>query len=98
MFWFTAKVLQLQFATVWERASLPRMRYDKLMALGWKWLIETALIWVVISAAFIYVNDKDYDTGTTILIDLCILAGALLAALVLYLSMPKPGETIEEFR
>jgi NADH-quinone oxidoreductase subunit H len=98
VFWFTVKVLALLFGTVWVRASLPRMRYDKLMSLGWKWLIETALIWVVISAAFIYVNDKDYDTATTIIIDLGILAGAALAGLVLYLAMPKPGEPIEEFR
>ena len=40
MFWFLAKVLVLLFATVWVRASLPRMRYDRLMSLGWKWLIE----------------------------------------------------------
>ncbi|MDZ4826476.1 MAG: complex I subunit 1 family protein [Actinomycetota bacterium] len=98
MFWFTVKVLALLFATVWVRASMPRMRYDKLMALGWKWLIETALIWAIVSAAFIYVNEQDYSTTKTIGIDLGIVAGAGLAALVLYLAVPKPGEKIEEFR
>ena len=29
IFWFTAKVLGLLFVTVWLRASLPRMRYDR---------------------------------------------------------------------
>ena len=37
--------------TVWLRASLPRMRYDRLMALGWKYLIEIAILWVLVSAA-----------------------------------------------
>ncbi len=98
MFWFTVKVLALLFGTVWVRASMPRMRYDKLMSLGWKWLIETALIWAIVSAAFIYVNEQDYSTTKTIGIDLGIVAGAGLAALVLYLAVPKPGEKIEEFR
>ena len=31
MFWFMLKVLILLFATVWVRASLPRLRYDQLM-------------------------------------------------------------------
>jgi NADH-quinone oxidoreductase subunit H len=96
--WFTVKVLALLFATVWVRASLPRMRYDKLMGFGWKWLIETAILWVIVSAGFIYVNDQDYDFGTTLLIDVLIVAGAAVAGVVLYLAVPKAGETIEEFR
>ena len=50
MFWFLVKVLALLFATVWVRASLPRMRYDRLMSLGWKWLIEIAILWVLVTA------------------------------------------------
>ena len=50
MFWFLVKVLALLFATVWLRASLPRMRYDRLMALGWKYLIEIAILWVLVTA------------------------------------------------
>ena len=41
----------LLFGTVWLRASLPRLRYDQLMALGWKYLIEIAFLWVMVSGA-----------------------------------------------
>src|SRR5206468_10450736 len=42
--WFLVKVLALLFATVWVRASLPRMRYDRLMSRRWKWPSERAIL------------------------------------------------------
>ena len=38
---------------MWIRASLPRLRYDQLMDLGWKWLIELAFLWVMVSGVII---------------------------------------------
>jgi NADH-quinone oxidoreductase subunit H len=38
---------------IWIRGTLPRMRYDQLMALGWKVLIPAALINIVLTGAFI---------------------------------------------
>ena len=52
------KVLVLLFATVWLRASLPRMRYDRLMALGWKCLIEIAILWVLVITATVQVAQR----------------------------------------
>ncbi|MDQ1384156.1 MAG: NADH-quinone oxidoreductase subunit, partial [Actinomycetota bacterium] len=49
MIWFLVKVLALLFVTVWVRASLPRIRYDRLMSFGWKWLIEIAILWVLVT-------------------------------------------------
>ena len=34
--WFLAKMMTLVVIYVWLRATLPRLRYDALMALGWK--------------------------------------------------------------
>ncbi|MGH9208148.1 MAG: NADH-quinone oxidoreductase subunit NuoH, partial [Acidimicrobiales bacterium] len=49
--WFLGKTFVFLFAYVWVRASLPRLRYDQLMDLGWKRLIPLALFWLLVVAA-----------------------------------------------
>ena len=43
LFWFSLKVLCFLFLYVWIRGTLPRFRYDQLMAFGWKFLVPVAL-------------------------------------------------------
>ena len=45
--WFFSKVLFFIFIFIWLRGSLPRMRYDQFMALGWKYLIPISLGWII---------------------------------------------------
>jgi NADH-quinone oxidoreductase subunit H len=47
------KVILLLFVLVWLRATLPRIRYDRLMALGWKVLLPVALVNVFVTAVLV---------------------------------------------
>jgi NADH-quinone oxidoreductase subunit H len=49
--WFFGKVLFFIFIFIWLRGSLPRLRYDQFMALGWKYLIPISLFWIVAVAS-----------------------------------------------
>jgi len=51
--WFLLKVLILIGLFIWLRATLPRLRYDQLMAFGWKVLLPVATLNAVVTAALV---------------------------------------------
>ncbi len=51
LLWFIAKVVLLIFVFIWLRGTLPRLRYDQFMQLGWKILIPASLAWILLVAA-----------------------------------------------
>src|ERR1700730_13048944 len=50
VFWFAAKIFAFLFLYIWVRGTLPRFRYDQLMAFGWKFLLPLALVNLIATA------------------------------------------------
>jgi NADH-quinone oxidoreductase subunit H len=65
LLWFIAKVWAFLFFFMWLRATLPRMRYDQFMALGWKILIPISLAWIMIVAATQSLRTEGYRAWAT---------------------------------
>jgi len=53
--WMAAKIFVLLLLFIWVRATLPRLRYDQLMALGWKVLLPLATLNVLVTAVLVVV-------------------------------------------
>jgi len=61
--WFLIKLFILLFCYVWLRGTLPRTRYDQLMALGWKILIPLSIVWILLIATIrAWRNDSSSPT------------------------------------
>ena len=54
--WFIAKAALFIFMYIWLRTTLPRLRYDRLMALGWKFLLPVATLNLLATAAVVAVT------------------------------------------
>jgi len=55
--WFTLKTLAFAFFFIWMRGTLPRLRYDQLMHLGWKVLTPLALLNILVTAWWLMLKD-----------------------------------------
>ncbi len=54
--WMLLKILSLMFVFFWIRATLPRVRYDQLMSLGWKILLPLTTLNVLVTAVLVVVT------------------------------------------
>jgi NADH-quinone oxidoreductase subunit H len=55
MVWLFIKIILISLVMIWIRGTLPRLRYDQLMALGWKVLIPAALINIMVTGAILLI-------------------------------------------
>ena len=77
--WFLGKVIVFVFVFFWLRGSLPRIRYDQLMRLGWKVLIPLALGWTLVVATARVYRRQGGSTGVYLV------AGAIVVVILLLL-------------
>jgi NADH-quinone oxidoreductase subunit H len=65
---FVVKVLLFIFVFIWLRGTLPRLRYDQFMRLGWKVLIPVAIGWLLLVATVRALNQRyTFDTRQVLL-------------------------------
>ena len=63
VFWMIFKILLLFILFALVKAIVPRYRFDQLMRLGWKIFLPFSLIWVVLTASFLFFFDMLPTTG-----------------------------------
>ncbi|WP_091090743.1 NADH-quinone oxidoreductase subunit NuoH [Micromonospora nigra] len=94
MLWFFGKVVLLVFVFVWLRGTLPRLRYDQFMRLGWKVLIPVNLVWIVVLAGFL--KTQGWERADRLVV-YGIIAGVVLLATLFWPSRkPQPQAPLQE--
>jgi NADH-quinone oxidoreductase subunit H len=89
--WFTGKTLLFLFLYVWLRGTLPRLRYDQFMRLGWKVLVPVSLVWIVLVGAVRAIRTTENVTPAQILT-----AGGIVLALLLVLTFLIPEREVRD--
>jgi NADH-quinone oxidoreductase subunit H len=82
LLWFVAKVWTFLFVFMWLRATLPRLRYDQFMALGWKSLIPVSLAWIMVVAITRTLRTDGYAAWVTAVINVGFTVAVILTVML----------------
>ncbi|GAB3294188.1 NADH-quinone oxidoreductase subunit NuoH [Parasphingorhabdus pacifica] len=85
--WFLGKTIMFLFFFVWLRGTLPRLRYDQFMDLGWKVLIPLSLVWIVAVTLIRALRNEDAVTTQQFLI-----VGGIVLVVLLAVSFLLPDK------
>ncbi|MEJ3652973.1 NADH-quinone oxidoreductase subunit NuoH [Actinomycetes bacterium KLBMP 9759] len=80
--WVLLKIGAFFFGFVWLRGTLPRLRYDQFMRMGWRVLIPISLLWILVVTGVRTVRNTGGDP-TAVLVTAGIVVGALVALAVI---------------
>ncbi|MEV5826138.1 NADH-quinone oxidoreductase subunit NuoH [Spirillospora sp. NPDC052242] len=92
--WFLVKIWLFIWFFVWLRASLPRVRYDQLMKLGWKVLMPFSLAWIVLVATIRALRNDGYDMRQIVIV--AAVAAAIVLVLTVLWEMIRGGDDDKE--
>jgi len=96
LLWFMVKVVLFMFVFVWLRGTLPRLRYDQFMHLGWKVLLPVNLVWILALAGIKVMQGSDLKSRDRMYIVLGAIVVIALIALLWPARKPQaPAEPSE---
>ncbi len=90
--WFIGKLLVFLFVFVWLRGTLPRLRYDQFMAVGWKLLVPASLVWIVLVSGARALRGAEVTPREILVVGGVVLVMLLVVAFLLPQSGSKPGQ------
>ncbi|WP_131737420.1 NADH-quinone oxidoreductase subunit NuoH [Actinomadura roseirufa] len=91
--WFLVKLWLFIFFFIWLRGSLPRVRYDQLMKLGWKVLMPFSLGWILLVSTIRALKNEGYDMRQIVIVA-AVVAAVVLVATVLWEMIRGGGEQV----
>jgi NADH-quinone oxidoreductase subunit H len=85
MLWFIGKIFVFLFVFIWLRGTLPRLRYDQFMRIGWKGLVPVSLLWILMIFA---IRTWRTSGGGNVAITAFVIGVVVVAALILVFLLP----------
>jgi NADH-quinone oxidoreductase subunit H len=89
--WFLAKMLILLFGFIWLRGTLPRLRYDQFMRLGWKVLVPLNLVWIVVIVAVRAIRNSGGLSASQLLI-----GGGVVVVVIVLMTLLLPEKEVRD--
>jgi len=96
LLWFMVKVVLFMFVFVWLRGTLPRLRYDQFMHLGWKVLLPVNLVWILALAGIKVMQGSDLKSRDRMYIVLGAIVVIALIALLWPARKPQAPAELSE--